>query len=112
MEEFTIQPTVLVRRLPDRIDVVSAGEGETEGLIVFRGAKGARRYQEYTNKHTAAEGYELLGMDQEGIAALLDFEKIPYVHMPERWIGGNGGVDTFTAENFVRLLAVAREEEG
>jgi hypothetical protein len=103
-EEFTIRPTVIVRVLPDCLQAVTAGEGESEGLIVFRDPEDARAYQETTGKHTAGEGFLLIGMDCEAIADLLGAHGLHYVHMPEPWTGGNAGVDTFTAENFVRFL--------
>ncbi len=105
-DEFVLAPTVPVRKLPGRLGVVTARSGGKEALIVFRGPEDARGYQRTTGKHTAAEGFQLVGMGEEALAALLDMHGLSWVAMPEPWTGdSSSGVDLFTRENFLSFLA-------
>lgn len=103
-ERELLYPTVLVRDLPGVREVVTAGEGEHEGLIVFRSPEDACAYQEQTGQHLATDGYKIVGKSREAIAATLEEYGLGYVHMPERWVGGDGGVDTFRAEYLARIF--------
>ena len=112
-DTFTLEPTVLVRTAPGapgeaRLGFVTAGKGAEEALIVFRGPEDARGYQEDSGKHTAAEGFQLIGMTPDAIESLLEVLDVHRVAMPEPWTGGQGRVDLFDRENFIRFLKEAR----
>jgi hypothetical protein len=86
-----------IHSLPDGADpdaprdpgVVTVRVGGNEALIVLRGPE---------------EGFELVGMSREEIAALLKIQGIGHVVLPKPWIGGEGGVDCFEGENVLRFL--------
>ncbi len=103
---FTLAPTVILRLDAEgTLGVVTAGEGPEEALLVFRGPEDARGYQRTTGKHATAEGFQLIGMGEEAVAALLDKHGLSWVLMPEPWTGdASSGVDLFTRENFIRFL--------
>ena len=107
-DEVLISPTVILRKGEPRLGVpelaVTMGEGADEALIVFRGADDARAYQRAAaGKHSAAEGFEVVDVNLEGLSALLDGHGLGYVAMPERWTG-RGGVDLFDAGDFLAML--------
>lgn len=104
----TIYPTVLVNadHGEKTLGVVTAVEGEQEALVVFRGPNDARAYQQTSGKHSAEEGFELIGMSRKALSALLDKQDLSWVALPEEWTG-SGGVDFFTSENFLELLDTA-----
>ncbi len=106
-EEFVLIPTVIVRVEGNDFGVVTTGKGEDEALIVFRGPEDAHKYQEQTGKYAAEEGFKLIGMDEEALAALLETQGIGLVAMPEPWVGGDASVDLFSASNFLRMLQEA-----
>ncbi len=103
----TLAPTVLYRMDPER-DLQSTATVPTEigeALIVFRGPEDAQGYQRTTGKHTDEEGFQLVGMSEEALAALLDKHGLSWVAMPEPWTGEeSSGVDVFARENFFRFL--------
>lgn len=103
-----IRPTVLVSldQAEGTLGVVTAGKGEDEALIVFRGPEDAWAFQEHDDRYSAAEGFSVVGMELPAISALLDKQGIGNVAVPEEWTG-SGGVDTFTAANFLELLDTA-----
>lgn len=98
-----IAPTVIVRVAPESIGVVTVGKGSEEALLVFRGPEDARAYQEASGKHDRADGFEIVGMPLEAVEALLQKQGLSRVAMPEPW-AGSGGVNLFSAENFLWLL--------
>ena len=102
-EEFTILPTVLIRLGPESMEVVIIPKDEEEALVVFRGPEDAAGYQEDSGKHTAEEGFELIGMGHEAIAALLEKHNLGWVHLVGPW-GSNEEGSLFQAGNFVRFL--------
>ncbi len=110
-EAFVLSPTAIVRVTPESIGVVTASKGPDEALLVFCGPEDARAYQKATGKHDGREGFELVGMTREAIAAVLDKHGLSRVAMPEPWTG-TARVDLFTAENFLRLLEHAGVSEG
>ena len=57
-----------------------------------------------TGKHTTAEGFRIINMDRDDVEGALEMCARPLVAMPQTWTGGRGRVDTFTAQNFLRLL--------
>ncbi len=109
MDTSIIHPTVIVR-----VDdgegtwgVVTAGKGEDEALIVFRGPEDAWAFQE-RNGYSAAEGFAVVGMEHPAISALLDKQGLHLVALPEEWTGSSeASVDTFTAGVFLELLDTA-----
>lgn len=105
-DTFILAPTVLVRLEGDRLAVVTVGEGSDEALVLFRGPEDAWAYQRTTGKHTAEEGFRVIGLTDVSLAAMLDRHGLSQVAVPEPWIGeANAGVDLFTAENFMGMLA-------
>ncbi len=48
-------------------------------------------------------------MDHETIAGLLAIMDVAHVALSEAWTG-TGGVDVFTGENFVRMLAESERD--
>lgn len=107
-DDTIIRPAVLVS-LDDAegtLGVVTSGKGEDEALIVFRGPEDAWAFQESNDRYSAAEGFSVVGMEPPAISALLDKQGIGNVALPEEWTG-SGGVDTFTAANFLKLLDTA-----
>ncbi len=104
-----VHPTVILRMGEDTLGAVTAGKGEGEALIVFRGPQDARAFQASVGKWTAGEGYRLIGMNHAALASLVDLLGVRLVAMPERWTGA-GGVDTFDAGDFVAMLE--EREEG
>ena len=98
---FVVYPTVIVDS--GTLEVVTAGEGEDEALVVFRGPEDARRFQEHTGRHAPADGYKLIGMTHEAVASLLKRYGLRYVAMPEPWTG-EGRVDVFKAGTFIAML--------
>lgn len=104
----TVHPAVLVNadHAEGTLGVVTAGEGEHEALVVFRGPDDARAYQRDNCKHSAAEGFEIIGMGRDALASLLDKQGISWVAMPEEWTG-SGSVDLFSAAGFLELLDTA-----
>lgn len=106
MSTDVIYPTVLVQVDGDTLGTVTAGEGEDEALIVFRGPDDARGFQRSNGRYSAEAGFSVVGMERDAIAALLEKQAIPLVAMPEAWTG-SGRVDTFTAANFLELLDTA-----
>ncbi len=101
-DTFTVHPTVLVRS-GSTLDVVTVRDGGVEALLVFRGPDDAEGYRRTTGKHTAAEGFERVGVGRNALAALLDKQGISWVAMPEPWTG-TGGVDLFAAADFLAFL--------
>lgn len=85
------------------LGVVTAGKGQDEALIVFRGPEDAWAFQERDDRYSAAEGFTVVGMEPVAISALLDKQGLQLVALPEEWTG-SGRVDLFTAENFLELL--------
>ncbi len=112
MTEQPVTPTVLMldREGDETLGLVTAFEGEDKALIVFRGPEDAFRFQHHSGRYTLEEGYIAVGMDHEALDALLEREAIGYVAMPERWVGGDGGVDLFTRDNFFALLEESLRE--
>ncbi|MDP9474806.1 MAG: hypothetical protein M3R38_03800 [Actinomycetota bacterium] len=106
-EEIAVHPTVILRVGDTGFDVVTAGKGEREALIVFRGPEDAQAFRDKTGKAAAAEGYELIGINPEALASLVAKLGVRLVVMPESpYTGGEeGGVDTFDAGDFVAMLA-------
>jgi hypothetical protein len=105
-DEFMLAPTVLVRLEGDTFGVVTVGTGEDEALVVFRGPEDAWGYQRTTGKHTAEEGFMVLGLTDVALASMLDKHGLSWVAMPEPWTGEAADrVDMFTAENFMGMLA-------
>ena len=107
-EEFAIYPTVIGRAEPDRIGFVTATQDGDEALIVFRSPEEADRFREYTGRYGSEEGYRLLRVDVEEISCVLEVQGLSFVAFPEPWTG-YGGIDLFTAENFLRFLEECRE---
>jgi hypothetical protein len=104
-DTFAFSPTVLVRLDGDAVEVVTAGGGADEALIVFRGFGDARAFQAGNPRYSGAEGFLAIGMEREAVAAVLGKHGLGWVHMPEAWTGEKGaGVDSFTAANFLGLL--------
>jgi hypothetical protein len=102
---FTLEPVILVRVFPDRVDTLMIEQDGKKAFMVFRTAEEATGYQEYTGNHTE-EGFEIVaGVDggAQVIAAALKKTGCGWVALPEPWTG-DGAVDFFTAENFLRLL--------
>ena len=86
--------------------MVTVGEGKDEALLVFRGPEDAWDYQRTTGKHTAEEGFMVLGLGDEALTAMLDKHGLSWVAMPEPWTGEAGsGVDLFRRESFLGMLA-------
>jgi hypothetical protein len=115
--EFVLAPTVLVRLEADAYGVVTVGSGEDEALLVFRGRDDARAYQRTSGKHTEAEGFEVLGLTDKALAAMLEKHGLSWVCLPGPWTGDSyGGSDLFAGEDFLRLLAelppASRDGEG
>ncbi len=110
-EEFILTPTVLLRLIEarvgeyteERVELVTAGSGTEEALIVFRNPEEAEKFRKTTGKYSAAEGFRRIGMGLEAIKAVFEKWGLRYVHMPEAW-GESGVVDTFEADSFVRML--------
>ena len=101
----TIAPTVLVRLEGDEFGVVTVGGEAGEALVVFRGSEDARAYQRTSGKHTADEGFEVVGLGMAALEAMLDKHGLSWVAMPEPWSGEAGDlVDFFTREAFHELL--------
>lgn len=111
--EFLLAPTVIVRLEGGTFSVVTAGEGEEEALLVFRGPEDARAYQRTSGKHTTEEGFVVLGLVRdEAVAAMLDKHALSWVVMPEPWTGDSSAASAlFTRGNFMRLLAECPEVE-
>jgi hypothetical protein len=111
-DTFTLAPTVLVRMEADGnfgVVTVPAGEDEDEALMVFRGPEDAWDYQRTSGKHTAEEGFEVIGLGDTALAAMLEKTGISWVVMPEPWTDDmTGGSHLFTRERFFGLLEAAR----
>ncbi len=107
-----ILPTVIMsdREGDETFGFVTAFEGEGRALVVFRGPEDAFAFQKQTGRYGPEEGCRVIGMDHEALDALLEREGIGYVAMPETWVGGDGRVDLFTADNFIRMLEESLEE--
>jgi len=106
-DTFTISPTVIVRldEQEGTLGVVSANQGPDEALVVFRGPEDAWAFQRTSGKYTEAEGFLVVGMDRNAVAALLDKQGLRYVAMPEAWTeDASGGVDLLSAGNFLEFL--------
>lgn len=101
-----IHPTVLVRLDGDTMEAVTARDEGHEALIVFRGPEDAWAFQRHNGRYSAAEGFSVVGMEPVAVASLLDKHGLAYVAMSEEWTG-SGGVDLFTAANFLELLDTA-----
>lgn len=108
-EAVTIAPTVILRLGAAGVfGAVTTESSPEEALVVFRGPEDAREYRRITGKHTAAEGYQLAGMSREALSALLDKHGLSWVAMPEPPTeDASSGVDLFTRENFLALLAAS-----
>lgn len=105
-EEFVISPTVIYR-MTSGGDGHAAAVAETEdgrALIVFRNEEEAEKYREHTGKYPASEGFKPVSLDHGALDDVMKLHGCTQVAMPEPWGGGDGGVDTFTAENFIRFL--------
>ena len=104
--EEILRPTVILRPDDSGIGVVTAGEGEREALIVFRGPEDAHGFRTEAGKYTAAEGFLLVGMGHEALASLIDLLGVRLVAVPgSPYTGGaEGGVDAFDAAGFVSAL--------
>lgn len=105
-EGFVIYPTVIYHMTSDG-DGHTAAVAEIEdgrALIVFRNEEEAEKYREYTGKYPASESFKPVSLDHEALADVMKLHGCTHVVMPEPWVGRGGGVDTFTAGNFVRLL--------
>jgi hypothetical protein len=106
-DTFILEPVILMRVTEEEVQAATIGEGEEQALMVFRAAEEAARFQEASGKCTAEEGYRIVGGRVDGgaqlIANALEKTGVGYVAMPESWTG-DGGVDLFTAEDFLRLL--------
>ncbi|MEJ7873368.1 MAG: hypothetical protein WKF67_14000 [Rubrobacteraceae bacterium] len=107
-DTHVIRPTVLVRLDEEEgtLGVVTSGKGEEEALIVFRGPEDAWAFQERNGRYSAAEGFSVIGMEPVAVSALLDKQGLGNVALPEEWTG-TGGVDRFSAANFLELLDTA-----
>jgi hypothetical protein len=111
-DTFVITPTVLALKESGRFGFITVAQGsDEEALVVFRGPEEVRKYQDYSGKHTAEEGFEAICMGPSEIAATLEEIGIRYVVMPEPWVGGHGGVDWFEANRFLQLLEESPLEE-
>ena len=112
-EAVRIAPTVLATA-PAAADVVGFVTVRLPGvrgeaLVVFRGPEEARAYQEATGKHAAREGFKIVvGMGAGALADVLDALGSPLVAMPESPWTGEGGVDFFSAGEFVAMLEDSR----
>ncbi len=108
MEEVhIIRPTLIMRfdAQENLIGVLTAGEGDEEALMVFRSSEDAEAFVEYTGQYALAEGFKLVAVGHETIAALLEKRGIRWVAMPEpRPSGDDAGVDVFAAEDFISML--------
>lgn len=105
-EGFVLRPTVIYRMTPDGDGHAAAVADTEEGraLIVFRNEEEAEKYREYSGKYPASEGFKPVSLDHGALADVMKLHGCTHVAMPGPWVGGDGGVDTFTAENFIRLL--------
>lgn len=112
-EEVLIRPTVILRldEEEETLGTATVRKDGMEALMVFRGPEDAFAFQRQAGKHTAAEGFEVIGMGRDGVAALLGKHGLDHVIMPERWTGGaDASADVFTADNFLRLLDESLED--
>lgn len=93
---------------PEALTVRAATAPSPEGdaLVVFRSRADAEAYRAGTGNHPASEGWQLLDLDRDLIARLLQMHGLGAVVMPEEWTG-TGGTDLFTAEGFLELLDTA-----
>lgn len=107
-DTFVLRPTALLRFDGDVLAVATMNADEGQAMLVFRDPDEARKYQEHTGKSLPSEGFKRMQLGEEEIDALLDTNGIGYVAMPEPWTGG-GGVDLFTAENFLEFLRTSEE---
>jgi len=61
---FTLEPVILVKVFPDRVDTLMIEQDGKKAPMVFRTAEEATGYQEYTGNHTEEEGFEIVaGVD-------------------------------------------------
>lgn len=103
--DLVIYPTVIYRIMPDG-DTLAAVVVNTEdgrALCVFRNVEEAEKYRRHTGQYSEEEGFKPIAVDHETLADMLRIHDCTLVAMPEPW-SGTGGVDTFTAENFIKML--------
>ena len=104
-EKFTISPTIIRRRAGGGVPqgVMTARDPELGDILyVFRSPEEAAKYQEQTGQHR--EGFEAVRASPHEIVKLCEEYGLGFIAMPEAWTGGEGRVDFFTVEGFVRLL--------
>jgi hypothetical protein len=102
---ITLEPTILlwVNEAEGIFGALTARKDGIEALIVFRNPEDARCYQEESGNHTAAEGFQCVGVGPKALAALLEKHGLETVAMPEEWTSA-GAVDLFDAGDFVQML--------
>jgi hypothetical protein len=106
-EDFTLLPTILLRMGPESMEVVTVPRGGEAALVVFRGPEEAAAYQESSGKHTGEEGFEFIGMYEDGVAAVLEKHSLKWVLLaPPPGSGEEGSL--FKAKSFIRFLEECR----
>ncbi len=70
---------------------------------MFRNEEDARAFQETTGVYPESEEFVPISMDRGEIAEVLKLCNLSWVALPRPW-SGEGGVDSFTAEGFLRFL--------
>ncbi len=105
-EETTyITPHVVGRGRDNDIEVVKAAHEGITALPVFRSEMDAIHFMADSG-NTPDLGFRPLAVDHREVADLLSIMGIAHVALSEAWTG-TGGVDVFTGENFVEMLASA-----
>ena len=104
--------TVIGRVEGGKVGLVYANHEDGRALSVFRSPEEAEKFVAYGGKGSPEEGFRFRTLDHEELEVLLHIGDYRYVDMPEPWIGEDGCVDTFTAENFITLLKESLVKRG
>jgi len=81
--------------------VDDADKDKGRAMLVFRSEE-AEKFRHATGNYPESEGFEVVSVDHEELAAFLQFHRCTHVAMPEPW--GEGGEDFFAAADYVGML--------